>query len=151
MWLNLSVCKQNVCYFSLNRDFRSDLYWWHIFVCMSLVYYAVPPTPQPLTFISTQMHLVHGGMGVSSLGNGCNGNGPKSGYCQTSWPKKWCLSYHRYTTLTRDWKRITRANTFLCKKRDSIETMRVSPLPPWVVSNLNASMLAKCFLQSREY
>ena len=25
------------------------------------------------------------------------------------------LLHHRYTTLTRDWKRITRANTFLCK------------------------------------
>ena len=40
---------------------------------------------------------------------------------------------HRYTTLNRDWKRITRANTFLCKKRESIETMRVSPSTPQIV------------------
>ena len=26
-----------------------------------------------------------------------------------------CMFKHRYTTLNRDWKRITRANTFLCK------------------------------------
>ena len=31
--------------------------------------------------------------------------------------------YHRYTTLNRDWKRITRANVFLYKKRKSVETM----------------------------
>ena len=44
-----------------------------------------------------------------------------------------CKFKHRYTTLNRDWKRITRANTFLCKKRESIETMRVSPSTPQIV------------------
>ena len=43
---------------------------------------------------------------------------------------------HRYTTLNRDWKRITRANTFLCKKRESIETMRVSPSTPKLSSKI---------------
>ena len=32
---------------------------------------------------------------------------------------------YRYTTLNRDWKRITRGYTFLCKKCDSAETMWV--------------------------
>ena len=43
---------------------------------------------------------------------------------------------HRYTTLNRDWKRITRANMFLCKKRESIETMRVSPSTPKLSSTI---------------
>ena len=40
---------------------------------------------------------------------------------------------HRHTILNRDWKRITRAHTFLCNTRHSIETMHVSAkeLPKW--------------------
>ena len=85
----VNLCKQNVCYTSLkgnsNLIFVGGIYLW--IPDIGLVYYAVLLTPQPLTFISTHMHLVHGGIGVSSLGSGCNGNGPKSGYHQTSWPK----------------------------------------------------------------
>ena len=38
-------------------------------------------------------------------------------YVYISLGKKICISYtiDTYTTLNRDWKRITRANTFLCK------------------------------------
>ena len=47
------------------------------------------------------------------------------------------LFNHRYTTLNRDWKWITRTITFLCKKRESVETMCVSPSTPQIVFENN--------------
>ena len=81
---------QKLDYFTrLNGEFRSDIYWWHIFLKewngVSFLQRLHPTLPSKL------MHRDLGDVLASSAVNGSNCSGPQNGSKRQSWQKCWFL------------------------------------------------------------
>ena len=89
MYATATKVKEMDFYTRLNKDFKSDLCWWHIFVDTwnGLSLFCCVSRPLiPDIYIQTDASGFLG-CGSFSWESGCNGSGPMSGYPLISWPR----------------------------------------------------------------
>ena len=89
-WMYATAAKVKELHFftRLNRDFQSDVAWWHTFIQYWNGLSMLPTSSPPLTDLPfIQMLLAPGVVGLSWMDNGCSGNGLESGLHRVSWQK----------------------------------------------------------------